>query len=65
MENVDEKIYKIAKKEFSKHEYISTGKIQRILQVPYLTSDSLLDILVLEGFASPRIGAYPFFTRYI
>lgn len=44
---------------FSQSKYISPAKIQRVIKVSYPVADLLLNKLIAEGLASPRIGAYP------
>lgn len=44
---------------FSQSKYISTAKIQRVMKVSYGTADLLLNKLIAEDLASPRIGSYP------
>ncbi|HLC87965.1 MAG TPA: hypothetical protein VJG66_02840 [Patescibacteria group bacterium] len=55
----NENLYSELLIKFSNSKYISPAKIQRIMKVPYSTADLLLNRLVNEGLASPRIGAYP------
>src|SRR6266480_3736768 len=55
----DEDLHTEAIKVFSFEKYISTASIQRHMKVSYMRAAVLLDRLVDEGFASPRIGASP------
>jgi len=52
---IGEDIYKKTKLKFHNKMYISSGKIQHEMQVPYATSAFLLDRLIEEGFASKAI----------
>lgn len=56
---MDEKIYLKTVGEFLKHKYVSPGKIQRVMQLPYLTASAILERMVAEGLATPRVGAKP------
>lgn len=54
-----DELYAQAAKEFSNSKYISTAKIQRVMKVSFSKADMILNRLIAEGHASPRIGSYP------
>ncbi len=58
MSQIDQLVQK-AKAKYCNSNYISTGKLQREMKMPYDTASKVLDIMVDQNFASPRVGAYP------
>jgi len=49
----------LARKKFSTLDYISIGKLQATLQIPYHLARRILDFLIQEQFCSPQYGAFP------
>lgn len=56
---MEEELYQKALQTFSQSKYISPAKLQRVMQIPYVQASYILDRLIEEGHASPRIGAWP------
>lgn len=44
---------------FSSKEYVSTSALQMSLQIPFLRSSRILELLISEGFAIPEYDSEP------
>lgn len=53
------KLFVHAVNTFIHKKYISAALIQRKIHVSYRVANEILDKMVAEGYASPRIGLYP------
>ena len=54
-----ELFYGVARKKFAKQHFISTGKLQASLQIPYNIAREILDRLIDEKYCEKQIAAYP------
>lgn len=52
-------MYQLAKKIFADEDWVSPGKLQMYLQIPYFYSIYILDRMITEGFCEEQIGARP------
>jgi len=49
----------IIKRKFAREDYISTGMLQRNLQISYFVARYVLDRLIESEFCEPQVGAWP------
>ncbi len=52
-------MYQLAKKVFAGEDYVSPGRLQMYLQIPYSYARYILNRMIEEGFCEEQLGTWP------
>jgi hypothetical protein len=55
----DNEMYARAKERFATEAYVSSGSLQRHMQIPYFRARYILDRMIDDKFCEPQEGAKP------